>query len=119
LYGEPADRVDDRQPGTSRAFGVILMRLGIAEMDQHAVAHILGDKAAKAADGVGDAAMVGADNLAQVLGIKARGQRRRADQIAEHHGQLTPLRFRPHPALAHLRGRVREGTAAAGPGGWS
>jgi hypothetical protein len=33
----------------------------------------------KAAVGVGDAAMVGADDLAQILGIEARGQRRRAD----------------------------------------
>ena len=91
LCGEPADRVDDREPGASRALGVVLMRLGIAEIDQHAVAHILGDKTAKAADGVGDAAMVGADDLAQILGIEARRQRRRTDQIAEHHRQLAPL----------------------------
>jgi len=40
------------------------MRLGIAEINQYPIAHILGDKTAKVADGVGDAAMVGADNLA-------------------------------------------------------
>jgi len=91
LYGEPADRVDDREPGARRALGVVLMRLGIAEINQHAVAHILGDKTAKAADGVGDAAVVGADDLTQILGIEARGQRRRADQIAEQHRQLPPL----------------------------
>ena len=79
LRGEPADRVDDRQPGAGRALGIVLVRLGIAEINQHAVAHILGDKAAKAADRVGDAAMIGADNFAQILGIEARGQRRRAD----------------------------------------
>jgi hypothetical protein len=62
------------------------MRLGIAEINQHAVAHILGNKAAKAGDGVGDAAMIGADDLAQILGIEAGGQRRRTDQIAEHDG---------------------------------
>jgi len=67
------------------------MRLGIAEIDEHAVAHILGDKTAKARDGVGDTAMVGADDLAQILGIEAGGQRRRTDQIAEHHRQLPPL----------------------------
>jgi hypothetical protein len=67
------------------------MRLGIAEIHQHAVAHILGDKTAKAADGVGDAAMVDTNDFAQILGIEARGQRGRADQIAEHHGQLPPL----------------------------
>ena len=35
--------------------------------------------------------MIGAEDLAQILGIEARRQRRRADQIAEHHGQLAPL----------------------------
>ena len=69
---EPVDRVDDRQPGADCPLGIVLMRLGIAKIDQHAVAHILGDKTAKAADGVGHAAMVGADDLAQILGIEAR-----------------------------------------------
>ena len=91
LYGEPADRVDDREPGAGRALGVVLVRLGIAEINEHAVAHVFGDKTAKAADGVGDAAVVGADDLAQILGIEARRQRRRTDQIAEHHRQLPPL----------------------------
>ena len=50
-----------------------------------------GDKAARAGDGVGDAAVIGADNIAQILGIEARRQRCRADQIAEHHGKLAPL----------------------------
>src|SRR4029077_2049072 len=91
LCGEPADRLDDREPGAGRALGIVLMRLGIAEIDQHAVAHIFGDKTVKAGDGVGDAAVVGADDLAQILGIEARRQRRRTDQIAEHHRQLPPL----------------------------
>ena len=40
----------------------------IAEINQHAVAHILGDKAAKPADGVGDAAVIGTDDLARSSG---------------------------------------------------
>ncbi len=35
--------------------------------------------------------MISADHLAQIFGIEARRQRRRTDQIAEHHGQLAPL----------------------------
>ena len=70
--GEPADRVDDREPAAGRALGIVLMRLGIAEINEHAIAHVLGDKTAKAADGVGNAAMGGADDLAQILGIEAR-----------------------------------------------
>jgi D-alanyl-lipoteichoic acid acyltransferase DltB (MBOAT superfamily) len=30
LCGEPADRVDDREPGAGRAFGIVLMCLGTA-----------------------------------------------------------------------------------------
>jgi hypothetical protein len=49
LCGEPADRVDDRQPGAGRALGVVLMRLGIAEINQHAVAIYLATKPLKRA----------------------------------------------------------------------
>ena len=110
LCGEPADGVDDCQPGASRTLGVVLMRLWIAEIDQHAVAHILGDKTPKAADGVGDAAMVGADDLAQILGIEARGQRCRADQVAEHHRQLAPLGLGCRVRRGSSRHVLRRGT---------
>jgi hypothetical protein len=93
LCGKPVDRVDYCEPGASGALGIVLMRLGIAEIDQHAIAHIFGDKTAKAGGSVGNTAMIGADDLAQILGIEARGQRRRTNQIAEHHGQLPPLGF--------------------------
>ena len=61
LYGEPADRVDDREPGARRALGVVLMRLGIAEINQHAVAHIFGNKTAKAGDDAGDCLLYTSD----------------------------------------------------------
>jgi hypothetical protein len=67
------------------------MGMRIAEIDQHAVAHILGDKAAGPADRVGNAAVISADHLAQILGIEAHRQRCRADQIAEHDRQLPSL----------------------------
>jgi hypothetical protein len=41
---------DDREPDPHRAFRVVLMRLGIAEIGQHAVAHVLGDETAIARD---------------------------------------------------------------------
>jgi hypothetical protein len=53
--------------------------------------------------------MIRPDDLAQVLRIEALRQRRRADQVAEHHGQLAPLSLCPHPSLPRKRGRVREG----------
>ena len=64
------------------------MRLWIAEINQDAVAHVAGDKPAKALSNLCDAAMVGADDPPQILGIEPRRQRRRADQITEHHSEL-------------------------------
>jgi hypothetical protein len=45
------------------------MRLRISEIDQHAVAHVFGDKAVKAADRRGDSAVIISDQLAQILGV--------------------------------------------------
>ena len=67
------------------------MRLRVAEIDQHAVAEIFGDVAAVLRDHLGAGALIGADDLAQVFRIETRGERGRADQIAEHDGQLTAL----------------------------
>jgi hypothetical protein len=107
--GEPADR-DYREPGMSRALGVVLMRLRIAEIDQDAIAHIFGDKAAIAADVVGDAAMAGADDLAQILGIEARRQRRRTNQVAKHHRQLASLGLGCGVRRGRCRHVLRRGT---------
>jgi hypothetical protein len=51
----------------------------------------LATKPGEAADCVGYAAVIVADDLAQILGIIAGRQWCRADQIAEHHRQLPPL----------------------------
>ena len=104
---KPSNPLGEREAGAHRTLGIFLMRLRIAEIAQHAVAHIFGDKAAQTGDLLSDRRMVGADHLAQVLGVKPRRQRGRADQIAEHDGQLPPLGTRPHPSLPRMRGRVR------------
>jgi hypothetical protein len=77
--------LDHRETRPHRPLGIVLMRLRIAEIDQHPVAHIFGDKAVEAADRLGDGAVVVADQLPQILRVKPRRERRRADQIAEHH----------------------------------
>ena len=91
LVAQSADRIDKRQPGSDRPLGIVLVRLRVAEVDEHAVAHVLGDEAVEAGHGLGDAAVIRSDHLAQVLGIEPRRQRRRADEIAEHHSELPPL----------------------------
>ena len=44
---KPADCVDDGEPGAHRPLGVVFMRLGVAEINQHPVAHVLATKPAK------------------------------------------------------------------------
>src|ERR1700738_3421097 len=61
---------DDIEPGHDRALSVVLVRLRIAEVDEDAVAHVLRDKPADAADRLGDMAMIGTDHLAKILGIE-------------------------------------------------
>ena len=102
---QSADRLDDRQPGAHRPLGIVLMRLRIAEIDQHAVAHVFGDKAVEAADRLGDRVVVGADQLAQILRVKTGRERGRADQIAEHHRQLPAFGVDLGPV--QRRGRAR------------
>ena len=96
---EVARRRHEREPGADRPLGVVLVRPRVAEVGQHAVAHVLGDEAALPLDRRRDAAVVGADQLAQVLGVEAGGERGRADQVDEHHRELTPL----GPCLARRR----------------
>jgi hypothetical protein len=100
-----ADALDQGEPSENRTLGVVLVRLRVAEIDQHPVAHILGDKSGKAADRLRYAAMVYADHLTQVFGIKTCGKLRRADKIAEHDRQLSPL-------------GLCDGCSIRGVGGW-
>ena len=106
----PAHRLDQLQPRPHRPLGVVLMGLRIAEIDQHAVAHVFGHEAAEAAHGLGDAFLIGRNDLAQVLGVHAGGQRRRADQVGEHHrdlaalGSIVRLRFNQRRLRRHRNG---------------
>ena len=88
---ERSHRRDQLQSRPHRTLGVILMGLRIAEINKYAVAHIFGDVAAKAAYGLGDAFLIGRDDLSQVLRVHAGRERRRADEVREHHCDLATL----------------------------
>jgi hypothetical protein len=88
---EATDRVDHAQPCPDRPLGVVLMRLRVAEIHQHTVAHVPGDKAVGPSDYFGDSAVIHGDDLTQILGVESRRECSRADQVAEHHGQLAPF----------------------------
>ena len=88
---ERGHRRDQLQPRPYRPLGVVLMGLRIAEIDQHAVAHVFRHEPAEAAHGLGDAFLIGRNDLAQVLRVHAGGERRRTDQVREHHRDLAAL----------------------------
>ena len=69
---EAADRIDRAQPGPDRPFSIILMCSREAKIDQYAVAHVPGDEAIEPGDDFGDGAVIGGDDLAQILGIEPR-----------------------------------------------
>jgi hypothetical protein len=75
-----------------RALGVVLVRLRVAEIYEDTVAEIVRDEPAKAAYALGDAFLIGRDDLTQVFRVHACRERRRADQVREHHGNLAALR---------------------------
>ena len=75
------------------------MRPWVAEISAHAVAHVFRDKPIKASDHVGDGAVIGGDDLAQILWIKASGEFGRADEITEHHRELPSLCTRRRQAI--------------------
>ena len=80
-----ANRLQRSQGGAHGALGIGLVSLWPAEIDQDPVAHVLRDEAAEAANSLRDAAVVGPDHLAHVLGVQAGCERRRADEVDEHH----------------------------------
>ena len=73
---------------------VVLVGTRVAEVHQHAVAEQLGHVAFVGGHRGGDSLVVAAQGLAQVLGVEACRQRRRADEVAEHDGQLAALGIR-------------------------
>ena len=85
------DRIDQRECAAYGIFSVVFVRLRIAEINKNTVAHIFGHVAAETGDDLGGASVIGGDDFAQILRIEAGGERGRADEVAEHHGDLPPL----------------------------
>ena len=69
-------RSDQLQPRAHGPLCVVLVGLRIAEVDQHAVAHVLRYEATEALHGLGDALLIGRNDLAQVFRVHARRERR-------------------------------------------
>ena len=82
---------DHPQPGPHGPLRIIFVRQGVAEIDEQAVAEILGDMPLKAGDHLGAGVLIGAHDLPELFGVKLRRERGRADQVTEEHGELPAL----------------------------
>ena len=98
------DRLDHAEPGADRPLGVVLVRPRIAEIRQDAVADVVADMAAIAADHLDAGFLEALHDVAQILRIEPGRELGRADQVAEHHGQVAAL---GQGDRAHRRGRRR------------
>src|SRR5205814_3144 len=99
--------------GQTRAHGtfrVALVRRGPSEVDEQAVAHVLPHVSTDTAQHLHGAPLVGAHDVAEVLGVEARGELRGSDEIAEEDAELPALPFRG--ARDARRQGVRPGKAA-------
>jgi hypothetical protein len=67
-----SNRLDERQSALHRALGVVFVRLRIAKIDEHAIAHVPGDEPAKPADRLCDALVIRSDHRAEIFGIELR-----------------------------------------------
>ena len=76
---EAADGLDDPEARPDRVLGVVFVGARIAEIDQHPVAHVFGDKTFQPGDDFGDGAVIGGDDLAQILRVEPRGELGGAD----------------------------------------
>ena len=81
---ELGKRALDRERRAHRAFGVVLLRVRIAEQRHQPVAELLQHMAAKPGHRRRGFVEIGVDEVAPVLGVELRREARRADEIAEH-----------------------------------
>ncbi len=72
---------------------IVFVGSGVAKVNEKPITEILRYVAVKALNNVSGRFLVGAHDLAKVFGIEPGGQVGRSNQIAKHHGQLTPFRL--------------------------
>jgi hypothetical protein len=82
---------NQRQPCAHRSLCIVLTRLRVTEEDEDTVPRVLRDIAAEPLHGLRDTLLVRRNDLPEVLGVHAGRKGRRAHQVREHHGDLTPL----------------------------
>ncbi len=87
------DRSHDIKGSTHGALGVVLVRLGPAEVHHQPIAKVLCDVPLETGHNLAAGTLIGPHDFAQLLRIELTGQLGRAHEVAEHHGQLPALRM--------------------------
>ena len=111
---QSADRLDQVESRTDGPLGVVFVRPRPAEISQCPVAHVFGEIALPACDGRSAAVTVSPQQLAHILRIEPRRKFRRADEIDEHHRELSALCRHGSGAGDRLRRGSRSGRCAEG-----
>jgi hypothetical protein len=65
---------------------------GVPEVDEQAIAEILGDMPLKAGNHFGAGLLIGPHHLAQLLRVELAGEHSRVYQVTQQHGELTAFR---------------------------
>jgi hypothetical protein len=89
-----SEGVQQVQPRPDRPLRVVFMRYGVAKIDQHAIAQVLGQITIEALHHVGTGLVIGADNLPVVFRVQVPRQHGRVHQITEQHGEMAAFRLR-------------------------
>jgi hypothetical protein len=82
---------DQLQPRAHGSLGFVFVSLGVAEVDQHAIAHVFGHEPSQALHGLCYALLIGRNDLAKILRVHSRRECRRADEVREHDCDLATL----------------------------
>ena len=82
---------DHTQTCPHSSLRIVFMRLGIAKVDEQAIAEILRNVPLQTLDHRGACGLVGADDLTAGLRVELARQGRGVHQIAEQHRELTAL----------------------------
>ena len=81
------DALHHLQAGSPGSLRVIFMRLGIAKIDQQAIAQVLGNVPVEALDDLCRGGLVGSYHLTVVFGVQLPGETGRVHQVTEQHGE--------------------------------
>jgi len=93
-YVELPQGLHHPQSGPHGPLGIIFVRQGIPEVDEQAIAEIWRNMPIKTGNHLGTGRLIGPHHLAQLFRVELAGEGGRIHQVAEHHSELAPFRFR-------------------------